>query len=306
MKKIGIVILHFRSVSITKDCLDSLCSVKLPRDTQVQIVVVDNASEDQFPKSTPRCSLGEVVVLTNTKNLGFTGGMNTGIRFLLDAGADYVIILNNDTLLDRDLLVRLIEQADSDPKVGAVVPKIYFHKGTEFHKDRYKEKDLGRVIWYAGGETDWSNVFGFHVGVDEVDTGQFAVAHEVGFATGCCLLLKREILERVGLLDDKYFLYYEDNDMSQRIKHAGFRIMFEPKAIVWHKNAKSAGGAGSVLQDYYISRNRLLFGMRYAPLRSKIALIRESFRQLFSGRPWQKRGIFDFYLQRFGRGSYKI
>ena len=103
---------------------------------------------------------------------------------------------------------------------------------------------------------------------------------------------------------DNYFLYYEEADFCERAKKRGYRIFYAPKAIVWHKNARSVGGVGSELQDYYTTRNRLLFGVKYAPYRAKIALIRESFGLLKSGRKWQKRGVMDFYLGRFGKGSY--
>jgi len=164
---------------------------------------------------------------------------------------------------------------------------------------------LGKVFWYAGGEMDWKNVIGHHRGVDEVDHGQYDDISETGYVSGCCMLLTKKLLEKVGGFDKKYFLYYEDNDLSQRSKRKGFKILYAPKAVIWHKNAGSAGGSGSPLQDYYITRNRMLFGMRYAPLRSKVALVRESIRLLLSGRKWQKAGIADFYKRRFGKGSYK-
>ena len=106
--------------------------------------------------------------------------------------------------------------------------------------------------------------------------------------------------------DNRYFLYFEDSDLSQRLKKAGYKILFYPKAILWHKNAGSTGGSGSSLQDYFTTRNRMIFGLKFAPLRSKIALIRESLRLLSSGRQWQKKGIRDFYLRRFGKGTFPL
>jgi hypothetical protein len=153
---------------------------------------------------------------------------------------------------------------------------------------------------------DWANIIGQHRGVDEADKGQFDKVEETEIATGCCMMIKKEVLKKVGLLDDKYFLYYEDSDLSVRAKKAGYKIVYAPKSIIWHKNAGSAGGSGSALQDYYIIRNRLLFGFRYASARSKLALFRESLFLLLRGRRWQKRGIIDFYLGKLGKGSYKI
>lgn len=152
---------------------------------------------------------------------------------------------------------------------------------------------------------DWGNVLGSHRGVNEVDKGQYDRMDRTDFASGCCLLIKREVLETVGMFDEKYFLYYEDSDLAERAKRKNYSIMYAPKAYLWHKNAGSAGGSGSALQDYYITRNRLLFGMRYASIRTRIALLKESMRLLVTGRAWQKKGVRDFYLRRFGKGSYR-
>ena len=118
------------------------------------------------------------------------------------------------------------------------------------------------------------------------------------------MLIKKEIFEKVGYFDEKYFLYYEDNDLCQRAKKLNFKIIYTPQAKLWHKNASSAGGSGSALQDYYITRNRLIFGMKYAPFRSKMSLLRESGRFLFNGRRWQRRGAMDFLTGNLGKGSY--
>jgi hypothetical protein len=116
--------------------------------------------------------------------------------------------------------------------------------------------------------------------------------------------LRSEALKNAGLFEEKYFMYLEDADLSQRLKRKGWEVLYTPKAEIWHKVAQSSG-IGSDLNDYFITRNRLLFGMRYAALRTKFALIRESIRLLLTGRKWQKTGIRDFYLGRFGRGSWK-
>ena len=116
-------------------------------------------------------------------------------------------------------------------------------------------------------------------------------------------MISREIFEKVGMFDENFFLYYEDADLSMRLKKQGFKIIYEPKAILWHKNAV-ATGSGSPLQDYYITRNRLVFGFRYAKPRVKVALFRESLKILINGRKWQKTGVRDFYLRKLGSGSY--
>ncbi|MEK7450621.1 MAG: glycosyltransferase family 2 protein [Patescibacteria group bacterium] len=305
MQKVSFVILNYNGKDNTIECLNSIENIVLPKDTKMEIIVVDNASVDnslhdikkQFPS---------VVIIANKENLGYSKGNNLGIKYALENGTDLLIILNNDTIVDRNLIVEFLKSAEKDENIGIVVPKIYFAKGLEFHRDRYQEKDKGKVFWYAGGIMDWANVIGHHRGVDEVDEGQYSREEKTEFATGCCMLVKKDVFAKIGLFNEKYFLYYEDNDFSRKTKNAGYRIIYSPKAIIWHKNAASAGGSGSSLQDYYITRNRMLFGIKYAPFKSKLALIRESISLLLRGRYWQKRGIWDFYTARFGRGSFKV
>ena len=302
MKSIYISIINFNGKKNTLDCLDSIKKAQKP-SFDLNVVVIDNGSKEKFdlPKD-----YSDVILIKSAKNLGFSGGHNKVIKYALENGADYILVLNNDTVVDNNLVSELLEMFSSDPRIGIVAPKIYFYRGFEFHKDRYKEEEKGRVLWYAGGEMDWKNVVGHHRGVDEIDHDQYEKIEETDFASGCCFLIKREVLEKVGLFDEKYFLYYEDNDLSQRVKRKGFKIIYNPKAILWHKNAGSVGGSGSYLQDYYITRNRILFGIKYAPLRSKLALIKESFKILINGRLWQKRGILDFYTGNLGKGSFSI
>lgn len=304
MKKVAIVIVHYSGVRNTTQCLQSIEKLQIT-NYKLQIIVVDNNPKEQFTVDNSQLT-DTVKIIKSNENLGFSGGNNVGIQYALDHKADYVLILNNDTIVHKNLINELLEVAESDEKIGIVVPKIYFAKGYEFHKDRYKKGELGKVIWYAGGIIDWDNVVGKHRGVDEVDNGQYDQVEPTEFASGCCFLVKIEVFEKVGFFDEKYFLYYEDADLSMRINKAGHAIMYVPKAILWHKNAGAAGGSGSTLQDYYITRNRLIFGMRYAPLRSKLALIKQSVHLMFNGRSWQKRGIRDFYLRRFWKGSYRI
>lgn len=304
MKSVFISVLNFNGSNNTLECIESLKKINTS-GFKLTILVIDNGSSEKLNLKSE--SFGEITieVIKNERNLGFSGGHNVGIRHALKADADYVVILNNDTYVDENFIVELLKAAERDNKIGVLSPKIYFAPGFEYHKNRYSKKDLGKVFWYAGGEMDWANVIGHHRGVDEVDKDQFDKTAETELATGCCMLIKREVFDKVGMFDDKYFLYYEDADLSVRAKKNSFKIIFVPSSIIWHKNAGSGGGSGSVLQDYYITRNRLIFGFRYAPIRSKIALFRESLYLFFRGREWQKRGILDFYLASLGKGSYK-
>lgn len=303
MKTVGLVTINYNSEKETHACLASLKLMNIPEGFKLRIVVVDNASKTPFVL-TAQEKKDEVELIRCEENLGFTGGNNIGMRYLLDHGDEYIMLLNNDTIVSQSLLSQLLKHLIEHPEAGVVVPKIYFAKGHEYHKDRYEKKDLGKVFWYAGGNVDLANVFTRHRGVDEVDHGQYDIPEPVGFATGCCLLTRREVLEKVGLFDDNFFLYFEDGDLGERIKRAGYTLLYVPSAYLWHINAGSSG-SGSSLHDYYLTRNRMLFGMQYAPIRAKVALIRESVRLLVNGRTWQKKGIVDFYFKRFGKGSFE-
>lgn len=299
MKKVFISILHFNTKKETDECLRSLEKVD-KKNIELITVLIDNASKEKY--ILPSGLKNNIHLIRNDTNLGFAGGHNAGIKYSLDQGADFVLILNNDILVEPAFIQELLNPF-SESLVGVTVPKIYFTKGYEFHSGRYKDSEKGSVIWYAGGIIDWKNVISSHRGVDEIDRGQYNAQEPTEFATGACMMVRRDVFEKVGIFDERYFLYYEDGDLNMRIKNAGFKVIYVPRSIIWHNNAGSSG-SGSVLQDYYISRNRLLFGLSYAPKRARAALIRESFKILVSGRKWQRVGVKDFYLRKFGRGSF--
>lgn len=277
--KIATVVLIYGKSPNLEECLASLRSVKSP-GIENEIIVIDNLKD----------------------NTGYSGGNNKGIRQALAGGAEAVLILNDDTKVDESFISEMAKTLN-DKEAGIIAPKIYFYPKFEFHKDRYKPKDLGKVIWYAGGMIDWDNCLGVHRGVDEVDEGQYQEKEKTGFATGCAILVKREVFEKIGLYDEEYFLYLEDLDFSVRALKAGFKIIYQPKAVVWHKNAQS-GGFVSGIHDYFFTRNRLLFGSKYASVKTKFALFRESIRIFLKGNSWQRKGVLDFYLKKLGKGSW--
>jgi GT2 family glycosyltransferase len=300
MKTIAIVTVNFNTAYDTNMFLKSLDHVKTS-GFNLFTIIVDNGSKEHFHLQENK---DDVILIRIDDNTGFTGGYNRGIQEALQRNADYVLAINNDTILDPAMIEELLTVYETHDKVGIVVPKIYFAKGHEFHKDRYRQDELGKVFWYAGGYFDWANIQSVHRGVDEVDYGQYDKTEETGFITGCCMLIKREVLEKVGMFDEHFFLYYEDADLCCRVIRAGYKLYYAPKAILQHINASSSGGAGNILQDYFITRNQMLFGMRYAPLKSKFALLRQSIRLLSTGRPMQKKALQDYYKRNFGKGSF--
>ncbi|KUK83679.1 MAG: putative glycosyltransferase [Microgenomates bacterium 39_6] len=310
MKKLNVVILNWNQADLTIACLNSLLKAKKPQDIELEIILIDNNSSREektkikdfldrvrFQKRTRKISF---VLIENRENLGFAEGNNRGIKQALTNGADYIFVLNNDTKIDSDCLISLAEAAEKNPQAGIFAPKIYYAPGFEFHQDRYTDNEKGKVIWYAGGEVDWVNILGRHFGVDEVDRGQFDEQKEVFFATGCAFLAKREVFEQIGLFDKRFFLYLEDLDFSLRAVKAGFKILFVPQTIVYHKNAASSGGSGSKLQNYYLTRNRLLFASKHAYWRIKLFLLLEAGRIIFSQDKTRRTAVIDFFTGRFG------
>lgn len=311
MKKVAIITLNYNDKEDTLELLVSLSKLQTTnpdldkvgsrihdgeyhRDCQLLTVVVDNASSDGSVPAIRKQFPG-VDILQTGANLGFSGGYNRGLEYAKIWGADYFLLINNDCLIkDSNLIPELVKILKENPRAGLVSPKIYFAPGFEFHKDRYQEEDLGKVIWFAGGKFDWDNIGNLHRGINEVDKGQYDKVEEAEIFSGACFLIKREVLE-VGGLDEKYFLYFEDSDFAKRAKEAGFKIYYNGQAAIFHKVSQSTG-IGSEITDYYHTRNRLIFGMRYGKTRTKLALLKEALKLLILGRPAQRKGILDFYL----------
>jgi len=197
MKKVTIVIVNWNGIADTVDCLQSVKSMKTPGIT-LETVVVDNGSTDNSV-TVLRNQFSWVTTIALTENLGFTGGNNSGMKYAMLHGADFVWLLNNDTLVRADAL-RLINAFDND-SVGIAGSKIYFAPGNEYHKSRYKTSDRGKVFWYAGGRVDWENMYASHAGVDEVDHGQYDKPMKTPFITGCSMMMRREVVETIGFFD---------------------------------------------------------------------------------------------------------
>ncbi len=295
--KISIVILNWNGKKDTLECLETVFKLQAS-SFKLQTIVVDNASTDNSAAEISK-QYPEVTLLKNEKNLGFAEGSNIGIRKALENRADYILLLNNDTLVDKNLVNELLNVLEEDKTVGIASPKIYFAPGFEYHQGRYQDEEKGKVLWYAGGRLDWQNMLATHRGVDEIDHGQYEKTEETDFATGCALMVRKEVFEKVGLFDNKYFLYWEDIDLCQRARKAGFKIFYVPRAVLSHKNASSSDKPGSKLHQYYQTRNRFLFGQRFASTRTKLALIREAFKNIIKGGVKREADL-DFFLGRFG------
>jgi len=280
MKKIRVfsIVLNFERPQETLKAVNSL--IKQKGRFFHQVVIVDNSSTNDLKRligqrgnfSTNKIS---VSLIENKKNLGFAAGNNIGIRFALKNKADYICLVNDDAYLDENCLATLVDYIRKNKEVGIVSPKIYFAPGFEYHQNRYQKKDLGKVIWYAGGKIDWQNIYSTHLGVDQVDKGQFNKSEETDFATGCVMLIKKQVFEKIGLLDENYLMYWEDADFCYRAKRVGFRVYFVAQAKAWHKNLGTQKGISNKQKEKYMIHSRLRFGLKYASLKIKILLLKE-------------------------------
>jgi len=264
-KKIGIVTVNYNQYQQTKEFLESLNLIKKANDIWVYIADLSlkkesiNTQNYQFP-----------VIFEKKENKGYAFGVNCGIKFFLKKKIEKFCVVNNDIVFDQNFL---IEVKKTFEKVDVFGGKIYYAQSFEYHKNRYQKKDLGKVLWYAGGGFDWQNALTFHLGVDEVDQGQYDKFQETEFITGCLFCFNKKIVEKVGFWDEGYFLYFEDADYCVRAVKKGFSLYYNPKIIIWHKNAQSTGGAGSEIHQKYQRKNRLIFGLKYAPFRTKFHLV---------------------------------
>lgn len=297
MAKIAICTVNWNGKKDTLEFLQSLKKLDT-KGFEAKVFVTDGGSTDgsaeaiknQFP-------LAQVIL--KSENRGSAGGYNDSAKAGLAWNADYILLINNDTLIkDQGLITDLIKTLDSDPTIGTVSPKMYFAPGFEYQKG-YKKSDEGNILWYAGGSFSLQTVSSKHRGIDEADTGKYDLVEETGFTNTACILVKKEIFEKGIFFDENIFAYFDDNDFLERVKKAGYKLYYDGLTSLYHKVSRTAG-IGSPTADYYTSRNKIIFALRYAPLRTKIAVLRETLKLLLSGRPMQKKGVLDFFIGRRG------
>jgi GT2 family glycosyltransferase len=298
--KIAFVTINYRGQDDTLDMVRELEKNILPLGVTSTVYVVDHDRSEEFKKKLSKYP--QVVYVQSSGNIGFAAGNNLGLKQALKDGADIYVLINNDTVIPEDLVTNILSSRIADENVGAVGGLIYFAKGFEFEK-KYTQEELGKVIWFAGGKIDWDNVYAGHIGVNDVDAGQYTGEKDTDFITGCLFISKREVLEKVGLFDERYCMYFEDVDLGMRIIKAGYKLILDPKIKIAHKVAQTSG-IGSPMNDYFLTRNRLMFGMDYARTRTKLALLREAIKKLFVGTKAQKVAVRDFFMRKLGWGSW--
>lgn len=294
---ISIIIVNWNGWEDTIECLESLFQIDYPC---YQIVVVDNGSQDSsiqrirdylngqinikspfiknhtnfFPRQMKEYSLdeiegggstvkkdsldvqGQIFLLKCPENYGFAEGNNIGIKFSLEnLSPDYVLLLNNDTFVESDFLEKLVEIAENYQRIGVVGPKVcYYHQP--------------HIINSAGVIMDWYSGTGCNQGINKVDSGLFDVTLDFDALIGVCLLIRASLFEKVGYLDEKFFLLLEETDFCLRVKKNNFRVVFHPKSKVYHKEGFS--GTLKPASLYFSSRNRLFLVKKHQPPNKKL------------------------------------
>jgi len=271
--RVSIITLNLNQAPVTEALLKSLARSSGP---SFEVLVVDNNSRAGEAARLEAWNDPRVRVIRNGFNAGFTGGNNRGIA---EAQGEFVLLLNNDTEVEPDCMQHLVDAFDNDQGLGLASPKIRFHHSPD-------------VLQYAGGRA--INPYtgrGSLVGFGERDQGQHDQAGRTHFAHGAAMMIRREVLDRVGLLHDEFFIYYEELDFAERAHRAGIGIGYVPTAVIYHKESLTTGRS-SPFKTFYMTRNRILF------LRRNVTLPRLAIALAFFGIVSVPTNLFRFVIRR--------
>lgn len=238
--KLSIITINYNGLKDTCELIESI-----PFNSNMEVIVVDNASK-QDEASIIAERYPHIKVIRSNQNLGFAGGNNLGMK---EAKGKYILLINNDTYIQEFKIDSLIERLESSDKIAIVCPKLRFAWGSN-------------PIQFAG-YTPLSRITVRNqaIGFGEEDKGQYDCAHPTPYAHGAAMLMKRAAIEKVGLMPECFFLYYEELDWSMMFTRAGYEIWYDPACTVYHKESQTTG-QNSPLRTYYITRNRLLLVKR--------------------------------------------
>ncbi len=259
--KISVVVLNWNGREDTLRCLESLKGVDYPN---WEVLVVDNGSEDGSVAAILK-GYPEITVMEAGRNLGYAGGNNLGIEEAVRRGSEFVLLLNNDTTVAPDILRAFARAAEEYRDAGVFGAKIYLFN------------EPGR-LWYAGGRWRTDGKVAEHEGLGTIDNEvDFERIRDTDYACGCAMFIRSSALSIVGMLEEEFFLVFEEADWCLRATKAGFRCLFVPDAKVWHRVSASFGGPGSILYEYFLLRNRLLWAERHLTLRRRMAVWAHTF-----------------------------
>src|SRR5271165_1317034 len=245
-----VIVLNYNGEHLLPACLESLAR---QTGADIDTVVVDNGSSDGSAALVAQ-NYPWVRFLALGKNCGFCLANNIALREALDRGSNYALLLNNDTFAAPDFISQMLAVIQSDSRIAAVCPKIYFAH----------QPDL---LWYAGGDFSLWTSATKHRGWKEIDRGQFDGRHEITQATGCAMLVRRSALDDVGFLDEQFWIYAEDLDWSLRFLKRGYRLVFAPQARLWHldgaTNVKSLGSGSEARRQFLSTRNMIFLARKH-------------------------------------------
>lgn len=255
---VSIITINYNESAVTLELLSSLRNI---RYKNIEIIVVDNASPNDN-SDVIKNEYPEINLIKSDINLGFAGGNNLGVKI---AKGDYLLFINNDTIVPKDFIAPLVETLENDKSIGMVSPKIKFHWDD-------------RLIQYAGYTpmNHWT-IRNNSIGYKQVDNGDFDVEGETASIHGAAMMVPKRVIEKVGMMTEIYFLYYEEHDWAAQIKKAGYKLYYQPKTYILHKESLSTGKF-SPLKTYYIARNRIVYARRnFNKVQLLIALLYLSF-----------------------------
>lgn len=239
---VSIITVNFNHAETTMELIESLSNISYPN---IEIIVVDNASTKENPQIIKE-RYPRIILIESILNYGFAGGNNLGI---MRARGEYILLLNNDTVVEENFLEPLVKKFQSNPKIGAISPKIrYFYKKDTFQYAGYTEINH----WTIRNKT---------IGENERDIGQYDEDRETAYTHGAAMMIPIDVIKKVGMMSYEFFLYYEESDWCLRIRNHGFKIFFVHNSIIYHKVSVTTG-KNSALKTHYLTRNRLVFMRR--------------------------------------------
>jgi GT2 family glycosyltransferase len=245
--KIFIIILHYGNLADTLQCLSSTLKIE---DPSYEIILIDNGTQEMALEGIAK-SNARIHFLRSANNVGFSAGCNLGIRYAFARDAKYLLLLNNDSIVDASILTAFRQAVLQFPNAGIFGAKIYFYNAPD-------------TIWYAGGEVDTRSLRCWHIGLGDPESAAWNMPKPTSYACGCALFIKRDVIEHIGLLDEAFFLIWEEIDWCYRARTMGYGCMFVPEAKVWHKISQAfPGGHRSPFWHYHSSRSRILFLKRH-------------------------------------------
>lgn len=303
--KVVVILLQYHQIEHTLECLDSLKKISYPH---FEVIVVDNGSTSE-ELTTLKTACPHTFILENHENLGFAEGNNRGIEWALSQSADFILLLNNDTVVHPHLLQAFVQAAESHPEAAVFGAKIYSY-------------DLPTTLWHTGGGVQRKSLRCYHLGCGDDDLEKkWEKIQPAEYMCGCALFVRASAIKKVGLLNPDYFLLWEEIDWCFRFRKAGFECLFVPQAKLWHKISMSFEGRNQgPLWHYYYSRNRLLFAKHHFSRSERLNFyltqfpkeIKEICFKLFSSKTDDRlkkqylaslRGTKDYFLTKVGNPS---